>query len=75
MILWAAAQLVEHNRGYKLDPEYASNLTLIGTDGGNEVFAIRTEDGAFISAPFIGMSADVVQARGTTLHEFLASFP
>lgn len=75
VILWAATELADHNRGYKVDPDYAPDLLLIGTDGGNEVFAIRADDGSFVSAPLIGMSPDAVRARGKTLREFLASFP
>ena len=75
VILWPASELAEHNRGYKVDPEYAPDLLLIGTDGGNEVFAIRAGDGSFVSAPLIGMSPDAVDSRGATLQEFLNSFP
>src|SRR4051812_596928 len=49
--LWSSEALVERNRGYKFDEDYARDLTLIGTDGGNEVFAIRRSDGAYVSAP------------------------
>lgn len=75
LILWPATGLAERNRGYKVDPEYAPDLLLIGTDGGNEVFAIRAGDGSFVAAPLIGMSPDAVRTRGSTLQEFLASFP
>lgn len=75
VILWPATELANHNQGYKVDPEYAPDLLLIGTDGGNEVFAIRAGDGAFVSAPLIGMNPDSVKPRGATLQEFLASFP
>jgi len=74
VVLWAATELAGHNRGYKVDPEYAPGLLLIGTDGGNEVFAVPAEDGSFVSAPLIGMSPDAIQTRSTTLGEFLASF-
>jgi hypothetical protein len=75
LILWSAAELAEHNKGYKVDPEYAPDLVLIGTDGGNEVFAIRPADGAFVAAPLIGMSPEAVRKRGSTMQEFVTSFP
>lgn len=75
LILWPANELAEYDRGYKVDPDYAPDLLLIGTDGGNEVFAIRAADGSFVAAPLIGMSADAVRPRGSNLSEFLASFP
>lgn len=75
LILWPVEEIVEHNRGYKPDPQYAPDLTFIGTDGGNEVFAIRAGDGRFVAAPLIGMSPDAVIDMGRTLEEFLRSFP
>jgi len=75
LILWPVEEIVEHNRGYKPDPLYAPGLTFIGTDGGNEVFAIRAGDGHFVAAPLIGMNPDAVTDRGRTLGEFLRSFP
>lgn len=75
VVLWSATELAERNQGYKMDPEYAPGLLLIGSDGGNEVFALRASDGLFVSAPLIGMSPDAAQARGRTLQEFLTSFP
>lgn len=75
VILWPVEDVVEHNRGYKPDPNYAPDLTFIGTDGGNEVFAIRSSDGHFVAAPLIGMSPEAVDDRGATLEEFLRSFP
>ena len=74
LILWRANELAEHNHGYKVDSDYAPDLLVIGTDGGNELFAIRPNDGSFVAAPAIGMSADAVQTRGATLQEFWASF-
>jgi hypothetical protein len=74
LVLWPAHELPEHNLGYKVDTDYASDLILIGTDGGNEVFAIRPPDGSFVAAPLIGMSQDAVQIKGSTLAEFLGSF-
>lgn len=75
LILWAAEELVEHNRGYKPDPHYAPDLTFIGTDGGNEVFAIRAGDGQYVAAPLIGMSEDAVKDLGATFTEFVQRFP
>jgi hypothetical protein len=74
MILWPAEDLVEGNRGYKPDPHYAPDLTFIGTDGGNEVFAIRGSDEHFVAAPLIGMSPEAVNDRGATFEDFLRSF-
>lgn len=75
LILWPVAELVERNRGYRVDPEYARDLLLIGTDGGNEVLAIRVGDGHYVSGPLIGMSPDSIEPKGATLQAFLASFP
>jgi hypothetical protein len=74
VILWPAEELVQHNEGYKVD-DYAPELTFIGTDGGNEVFGFRQGDGAFVSAPLIGMAPEQIQFRGYTFRDFLASFP
>jgi len=74
VILWPVDELVERNEVYKVDDEYAPGLTFIGTDGGNEVFAIRRTDNHFVRAPLIGMAPDVVDDTGSTLEEFLRSF-
>jgi len=73
LILWPAQDLVEHNRGYKLDAQYASDLTFIGTDGGNEVFAIRSSDGHYVAAPLIGMAEEAIKDLGGTFVEFVKS--
>jgi len=75
LILWPAEELVQHNEGYKADRDYAPDLVFIGTDGGNEVFAFRRADGAFVSAPLIGMAPERVHVRGAEFQEFLESFP
>ena len=75
LILWPAEELVRQNEGYKPDNAYAPDLVFIGTNGGNEVFAFRRIDGAFVSAPLIGMAPNEVQVRGSNFEEFLASFP
>jgi SMI1 / KNR4 family (SUKH-1) len=74
LILWPADELPGHNEGYKPDADYAADLVFIGTDGGNEVFAFRPADGAFVSAPLIGMAPEEVQVRGASFQEFLESF-
>jgi hypothetical protein len=74
LILWPVEELSQHNKGYKPDEQYAADLVFIGTDGGNEVFAFRPADGAFVSAPLIGMAPEEVQVRGTSFQEFLESF-
>lgn len=75
LILWRAEELVEHNRGYKPDARYAPDLAFIGTDGGNEVFAIRAGDGHYVAAPLIGMSPEAVKDCGATFADFVRSFP
>lgn len=75
LVLWPVEELLERNEGYKVDGEYARGLTLIGTDGGNEAFAVRSSDDHFVSAPLIGMSPDMVVDMGHTLREFLESLP
>jgi hypothetical protein len=74
LILWPVDELVRRNEGYKLDPDYAPDLVLIGTDGGNEVFAFRRSDGTFVAAPLIGMAEGEIRARGTDFLELLESF-
>lgn len=75
LILWRAEELVEHNRGYRPDARYAPDLVFIGTDGGNEVFAIRAGDGHYVAAPLIGMSPEAVKDCGVTFTDFVRSFP
>lgn len=75
VILWPVEELVEHNRGYKPDPDYAPGLTLIGTDGGNEVFAVRSGDGHYVAAPLIGMSDGAIKDLGATFAEFVQTLP
>jgi hypothetical protein len=75
LILWPVDELVQRNEAYKPDRDYAPDLVLIGTDGGNEVFAVRRSDGNFVAAPLIGMAEGEIRARGTNFQEFLESFP
>lgn len=75
LILWRAEELVEHNRGYRPDARYAPDLVCIGTDGGNEVFAIRAGDGHYVAAPLIGVSPEAVKDCGATFTDFVRSFP
>lgn len=75
VILWPAERLVRRNRGYKVGDAYAPGLVFIGSDGGNEAFAIRESDGWYVCAPFIGMSDDAVEPLGATLAELLANLP
>jgi hypothetical protein len=74
VILWPAEELAERNEGYRPDPDYAPDLVFIGSDGGNEVFGFRRDDGAFVAAPLIGMAPEEVRVCGRSLREFLASF-
>jgi hypothetical protein len=71
LVLWPAARLAECNDAYRLDPEYGAGLIFIGTDGGNELFAIRESDGHYVQAPMIGMGPDAVMELGRNVTEFL----
>lgn len=51
------------------------DLVFIGTDGGNEVFAIRAGDGHYVAATLIGMSPEAVKDCGVTFTDFVRSFP
>lgn len=75
VVLWPVEELVERNQGYSVDAEYAPDLTFIGTDGGNEVFAIRRPDRHYVQAPLIGMASNVVDDMGATFEEFLRALP
>lgn len=75
LTLWPAEELSQLNKDYCVQ-EFAPGLTLMGSDGGGNAYAIDTREGAphFVSVPFIGMDLDTVSKCGDgTFGGFIAS--
>jgi hypothetical protein len=54
LMLWSAAELPTHNRGYQVS-EFAPGLVLIGSNGGGDAFGFVRRDGkaVYVRLPFI----------------------
>jgi hypothetical protein len=68
--LWSLNDLKCNNEMYEV-MEFAPELLLIGTDGGDTAFAINREDLSFVEVPFIGMSLTDAAFLGNNFVEFI----
>lgn len=64
-------ELLSFNADYEAD-EFYPGYFLIGSDGGNEAFAIEKATGNFVQIPFIGHDDETATVVGRTWPEFLA---
>ncbi|MEQ6388713.1 hypothetical protein RZN22_05230 [Bacillaceae bacterium S4-13-58] len=64
LILWAIDEIIELNEAYGVN-EFAKELVLFGSDGGDTAFAfdIRNNVTQIVSVPFIGMSIEKITLR------------
>jgi hypothetical protein len=67
---WKVEELEEANADY-MTHEFAPDLFLIGSNGGDTAYGIHRETGAFVDVPFIGMSNEEATERGKDFTEFL----
>jgi len=74
LVLWPADKLAAYNEMYGVC-EFAPDLVLIGSDGGNTGYAIdtRVSGGEFAEVPLVGMSHDDTTKISNTMSDFLAS--
>jgi hypothetical protein len=72
--LWGIDELIELNRGYRVE-EFAPGILLFGSDGGDEAFAFDLRDSSMsiVEVPFVGMSLDEVRPLAATFTEMLTS--
>lgn len=68
---WPLQELKEANEDYMVS-EFAPQLFLIGTDGGDTAFGLKKREGVFIDVPFIGLSDDDARERGKDFKELLS---
>jgi SMI1 / KNR4 family (SUKH-1) len=69
-ILWPITEMVQRDKDYDVE-EYASDLFIFGSDGGDSAFAIERTTGKIFEMPFIGMSNEEAIFRANTFDEFL----
>lgn len=67
---WPIEELSEANTDYNVG-EFAPDLFLLGSDGGDTAFGLRKREGVFIEVPFIGMSNEDAIVRGNNFSQFL----
>lgn len=68
--LWEYEKIEEFNNDYEA-PEFLTDITLIGSDGGDIAYGINKK-GQFIEVPFIGMNDDEVNVIGNSFMDFLS---
>lgn len=73
--LWSAEDLIKNNQGYAT-AEFVPGLFLIGSDGGDEAFALDIREGSvtygyFVSIPFIVMDWRDAHILGATFVDFI----
>lgn len=70
LALWPIEQLVDLNRAYAVH-EFAPELALFGSDGGDTAYAFEKRTGNIVSVPFVGMAFEERALLGTSFVEFL----
>jgi hypothetical protein len=68
--LWSLNQLKEYNDMYNVE-EFAPELFLIGSDGGDTAFGFKRENLTYIKVPFIGLSLEESTFLGNNFKEFM----
>lgn len=73
LVLWALANLATHNQAYHVD-EFAPDLFLIGSDGGDTALAFsRRRPGTFLTVPFVGLSDEAAVPVGSSLADLVGA--
>lgn len=70
IILWNISEIEALNHSFNVS-EFLSNITLIGTNGGDTAYGIDKISGNYVSTPLIGMSSEETRVKGQSLEEFL----
>jgi len=72
LVIWSLDEMKEINKLSDIS-KYIPGLILIGSDGGDESYALDTRQSnlAFVEFPSIGVTLENVQICGFTFHEFL----
>jgi hypothetical protein len=71
LTLWRVEEPVTNTSAYQVE-EFAPELVLIGSDGGDTAYGLtRGSPTRFIAVPFIGMASDQSEELGRTFQEFL----
>ncbi|NDI35093.1 SMI1/KNR4 family protein [Chengkuizengella sediminis] len=71
LVMWKVEDIIELNEAYGVE-EFAPGLLIIGSDGGDTAYCIRSENKSFVNVPFIGMDLREVQVCGNNFEEFLS---
>lgn len=72
VMFWRAENLSEYNKMYAV-AEFAPNLFLIGSNGGNDAYGISRTEGSFLEVPFVGMSNEAITILGKDFDTFISS--
>jgi hypothetical protein len=72
LMLWSAADLTKHSRGYQVS-KFAPGLVLVGSNGGGDAFGFVRRDGmaVYVRLPFIPMDLREAEVMGDTLIELV----
>ncbi|MBO9202783.1 MULTISPECIES: SMI1/KNR4 family protein [Niastella] len=68
--LWSLGLLKENNEMYAVK-EFAPELFLIGSDGGDTAFCINRENISYVKVPLIGLSLEDATFLGNNFKEFI----
>ena len=71
--LWGLAELVQLNEAYNVQ-EFAPNLLLFGSDGGEDAFAFERSTMHIVRIPFIGMSYVAIEKIADSFTDFLGVY-
>jgi SMI1 / KNR4 family (SUKH-1) len=70
LILWPVEELEAMNTAYHV-MDFAPDLAIFGTDGGDTAYAFHKRSGEVVAVPFIGLSSKEAEVLGTTFEGFL----
>lgn len=70
LMLWSAEQIPDLNAAYHVE-DYALDIILLGTDGGDTGYGRDKSTGKFGSVPLVGMSRVGFKEMGASFEEFL----